>query len=128
MFFTTRIGVSAALLGALGCGGSDVPEDGNTARPPASAGQVWEVDHPDEPTGNPGALQAFVSGLHVVVVDGNELYAGMTRLDGTPKAGGSLVFQLSRGRTAELASAAEGLEIRFSTGEMVSLKKRAIEK
>ncbi len=111
-----------ALLGAAcGGGGGGAPA---AARAPTRAGDVWEIDHPDDRANAAGAALAYVNGLHVMVVDGNRAWAGMTRLDAESGADGARTFHLDGGLTADLVKAGDGLELRFSTGERVPLRKR----
>ncbi len=115
-----------AALGAaltLGCGGSGGP-NGDAARAPARAGEVWEVDRPDDRAGAPAALLAYVSGLHLMVLDGDQAFAGMTRLAARAKPGGGRTLQLSPSLEAELAPTVDGLELRFSSGETVPMRKK----
>jgi hypothetical protein len=71
-----------------------------------------------------GAALAYVNGLHVMVVDGNRAWAGMTRLEAESGVGGARTLHLDGGLTADLVNAGDGLELRFSTGERVPLRKR----
>ena len=116
--------ITLALLAALAaCGGGD---DGAaaTSRAPESAGEVWEVDRADDRAAVEGALLAYVTGLHVLVLDDDDAFAGMTRLRATAGADGARAFTLANGLGAELAPAGDALELRFSSGQVVPLKRR----
>src|SRR6185295_19881854 len=71
----TRVGLSL-LVAVLACGGAGADD---TARAPTRAGDVWEVDSANDRDAAQGALLAFVSGTHVLLVDGDDTYAGMRR-------------------------------------------------
>jgi len=43
------------------------------ARAPTRAGDVWEIDHPDDRANAAGAALAYLNGLHVMVVDDNRI-------------------------------------------------------
>ncbi len=115
---------AAALLGCGGGGGGD----GNVARAPAKAGDVWEIDRADDRAGAPAALLAYVNGLHLMVLDGDDAFAGMTRMTAQVKPGGGRMLRLSTVMEAELAPTAEGLELRFSSGEVVPMRRKTPER
>ena len=115
--------LTAAALLVVGCGGG-TGAGGAAARAPARAGDVWEIDGEADRAATPAALLAFVNGLHVVVVDGNTAYAGMTRLEARAEKGGEPVFALPNGLRAELARSGPGAELRFSTGEVIALRRQ----
>jgi hypothetical protein len=94
------------------------------SRAPAKAGEVWELDGSVGREGSPAAMLAYVNGLHVLVLDGNEIYAGMTRLRAEKGPGEGRTLTLSDGLTAELAPAGDAMELRFSTGESISMRRR----
>ena len=71
--------IAASAVVLAGCGGGGEP--GSVAPPPARAGQVWEVQASEDRADVPGSIVAFVNGVHVMVVDGDRVYAGMTTLD-----------------------------------------------
>ena len=112
-----------AVVAILGCGGSG-GGDSQAARAPAKAGDVWEIDKADDRAGAPAALLAYVSGVHLMVLDGNDAFAGMTRLTAQSKPGGGRMLQLSPSLDAELVSTPEGMELRFSTGETVPMRRK----
>jgi hypothetical protein len=116
---------AAILLGAAAaCGGgsaSDAP-----ASAPTRSGDVWELDPAaDRATAN-GALLAFVSGTHVLLVDGNDTYAGMRRTSGGKAPDGGQPLSLGGGIEATLAPAGEAMQLRFATGETLGLHKRGV--
>jgi hypothetical protein len=106
-----------------GCGGG-ADSGPATARAPSSAGDVWEVDPAADRSALPGALLAYVNGLHVVVLDGDKAYAGMTRLEAERGANGGRAFSLANGLTAEVVNEGEATRLRFSSGEAVPLRKQ----
>jgi hypothetical protein len=113
----------SALLGVAGCD-SEVESAGEVARAPTKAGEVWELDGSAGRERSPAAMLAYVNGLHVLVLDGNEAFAGMTRLRAEKGPDGHKTFRLADGLTAELAPAGDAMELRFSTGESISMRRR----
>jgi hypothetical protein len=72
---------SAILLvsvGSAGCRGVETGTPGAVASPPSRRGDIWEIQTPADRTSVPGSIVAFVNGVHVMVVDGDQIYAGMT--------------------------------------------------
>ena len=118
--FFRAIAASAVVL--AGCGGGAEP--GSTAPPPARAGDVWEVQPSEDRAYIPGSIVAFVNGVHVMVVDGDRVYAGMTPLATKSGANGATTITFSSGLTAEMVPSAEGAEMRFSSGERVPVRTR----
>lgn len=116
LFILTLIGVSACDRGA--------DSAGEVARAPTRAGEVWELDGSVGREGSPAAMLAYVNGLHVLVLDGNEAFAGMTRLRAEAGPSGAKTFKLADGLTAELAPAGDAMELRFSTGESIPMRRR----
>jgi hypothetical protein len=106
-----RATVATLAAALLGCGGS-------------GGGDVWEIDNADDRGGAPAALLAYVSGLHLIVLDGDDAFAGMTRLTAEQKPGGGRSIALSPSLEAELAPTAVGMELRFSSGEIVPMRKK----
>lgn len=104
-----------------GSGGGEGPP---TAKAPARAGEVWAIGRPDDRATGPGALLAYLHGLHVAVLDGDQAYAGMTRLEGERAADGARVFPLGDGLTATLVPAGDDITMRFSTGDSVLMRKQ----
>ena len=72
----------------------------------------------------PGSIVAFVNGVHVMVVDGNEIYAGMTTLATKSGADGGRTITFPSGLTADMVSSGKGAELRFSSGERVMVHER----
>ena len=120
-----RAGAASAVILA-GCGGGG-GEPGSTAPPPSRAGEVWEVQTSEDRAYIPGSIVAFVNGVHVMVVDGDRVYAGMTPLATASGANGTKTITFSSGLTAEMVPSAQGAEMRFSSGERVPLRTRQSE-
>jgi hypothetical protein len=119
-----RISTSVlALLAAAGACGSDAaPQD--AARAPARSGDVWVLGASNDRTQVTGALLAFVSGTHVLVVDGNDTYAGMRVTHGGKAPDGGQPLALAGGIEATLVPAGDSMELRFASGERLPLHKR----
>jgi hypothetical protein len=117
------MGAASAALILSACGGG---ESGSVARAPARSGDVWELDRTEDRATAQAALLAYVNGLHVMVLDGNTAYAGMTRLEAAKGADGNQTLTLANGLKAELVRAGEAVELRFSSGELVPLRKRVL--
>jgi hypothetical protein len=115
--------VAAAALLLAACGGG---ESASVARAPARSGDVWELDRAEDRATAQAALLAYVNGLHVMVLDGNTAYAGMTRLEAAKGTDGNQTLTLANGLKAELVRAGEAVELRFSSGELVPLRKRVL--
>lgn len=115
---------AAILLG--GCGGSDTGAGAAAAvRAPERAGDVFEAAGAEDRAAAPAILLAYVTGTHVMVVDGRDAFAGMTRLRGTTTADGALSLALHGDVSATLAQAGDSLALRFSSGEQVTMRRRA---
>jgi hypothetical protein len=114
--------VAGSAIALAGCGGGGEP--GSASAPPARAGQVWEVQSSEDRAYLPGSIVAFVNGVHVMVVDGDRVYAGMTPLAATSGTNGARTITFSSGLTAEMVPSAQGAEMRFSSGERVPLRTR----
>jgi len=113
----------STLLGVAGCDrGAESAEQ--VTRAPAKAGDVWEIDAAGGRETAAAALLAYANGLHVLVLDGNDAFAGMTRLRADKGANGSKTFTLADGLTADLAPAGDAMELRFSTGESIPMRRR----
>lgn len=113
----------AIAIAALGCdksGGSGA----EVSSAPSRAGEVWEIDRVADRAAAPAAVAAYVNGLHVMVLDGDDAYAGMTRLRATAGNNGARVLKLASGGEAQLASAGDAIELRFSGGESIPLRKQ----
>lgn len=104
--------------GMSGCGGSG-------SGVPARSGDVWEIDSSANRSAMPGAVLAYANGLHVIVLDGESAYAGMTQLKTDTGPNGGRVIKLANGLEVQLVPASAGtLELRFSSGEVVGMRKR----
>ena len=110
----------AVLATACG-GGGDGPA---TAKTPRSAGDVLEIATPDDRATVAADVLAYVNGLHVLVRDGDRVYAGQTRLDLEPQPDGTRALQLGNGLTAQLAEEGDGFQLKFSTGESITMRKQ----
>lgn len=114
----------ALALGACGRGGNS-----SGTRAPARSGEVWEIDRAAGRPAMPGAVLAYVNGLHLIVVDGNEIYAGMTSLKAEARSDGGRAIKLSNGLEAVLTPAGDDrMRLSFSTGEAVDLCRKTEER
>lgn len=104
-----------------GGGGAGAGAAESAAPPPARGGEVWAVQNPDDRAATAGAIVAFVNGIHVMVVDDEQIYAGMTELTAKSGAGGGRTIAFPSGLSADLVPAGQGAELRFSTGERVAV-------
>lgn len=117
-----RCALPFALMFALACGtGGGTADAPPTARAPARSGEVWTIDRADDRASAPGAMLAFLHGLHTIVLDGNDAYAGMTKLRAARDAEGNRTIDLAGDLTATLIPEGDLLQLRFSTGEVTSL-------
>ena len=91
---------------------------------PSRSGEVWELDNLHDRDAARAGVLAFVNGLHVSVLDGDRLYAGMIRLNGEKGANGERTFPLANGLSATLTSAGDAMELTFSTGERTALRRQ----
>ena len=114
--------IAASALVLSGCGGGGEP--GAATAPPSRAGQVWEVQASEDRAFIPGSIVAFVNGVHVMVVDGDTVFAGMTPLTTKTGSGGARTITFSSGLTADMVPSAQGAEMRFSSGERVPVRAR----
>jgi hypothetical protein len=117
--------IAASAVVLAGCGGGGEP--GSATASPARAGQVWEVQASEDRAYVPGSIVAFVNGVHVMVVDDDRVYAGMTALETKSRSDGARTITFSSGLTADLVPSAQGGEMRFSSGERVPVRPRASE-
>ena len=106
-----------------GCKGSGDAANA-VASVPSRSGDVWVVDSAANRGTAPAALLAFVNGLHVIVIDGDDAYAGTTQLKLAAGEHGARTLQLADGRSAELVPAGDAIDLRFSTGEHALLRKQ----
>jgi hypothetical protein len=120
---STRSVFTALALAACG-GGGDAPEA--AVRAPARSGELWELAQEDDRRSAPAALLAFVSGTHVMVLDGSQAFTGMTQVKAERGDGGVRTLALGDGIDAEVVPMGEGLELRFASGERIPLKKRVV--
>lgn len=125
---TRGCAIAFAALVATGCsGGAGAGAGSETSlatAPPARAGQVWELQPSEDRAYIPGSIVAFVNGVHVMVVDDDRVYAGMTPLATRDGTNGARTLTFSSGLTAEMVPSAQGAEMRFSSGERVPVRAR----
>jgi hypothetical protein len=122
-----RAGTLATVLilsSAFACSGGGASADAPAAAPSRS-GDVWELDGGDDRASAKSSLLAFVSGTHVLLVDGNDTYAGMRLTSGGKAPDGGQPLALGGGIEATLAPVGETMELRFASGETLALRKRA---
>jgi hypothetical protein len=115
--------LGALLLGAaIACGGGASSDEAAVA--PTRSGEVWEVDaSAGDRARARGELLAFVSGTHVLVIDGNDTYAGMRLTHGGKAPDGGQPLAPAGGIEATLAPAGDSMQLRFASGETLSLRK-----
>jgi hypothetical protein len=83
------------------------------------------VDSAGDRATAPAALLAYVNGLHVMVLDDDEAFAGMTPLRAERGADGMRTFHLANGLDAQLVEQGDALQLRFTGGEAVTMRRRA---
>jgi hypothetical protein len=116
----TSMAITALIASIVACSGSS--ESGHGASPPPSrSGQVWEIDSASNRSTAAGSMVAFANGLHVLVVDGDDIYAGMQKLKSSPGPDGSRLVMLADGDTAVFRPSANGINILFSNGDTVHM-------
>jgi hypothetical protein len=109
-------------IGIVACGkGGD---GAAVAKAPSHSGDVWETDKVGDRKEAPATVLAFVNGLHTVVLDGGDVYAGTTRYNTSEDSAGGRVVALSNGLSASIVEAGDAKELRFSSGERVPLRKQ----
>ena len=91
---------------------------------PRRSGDVWELDSVSSRATAAASLLAFVSGTHVLLVDGDATYAGMRVTAGGQAPDGAQPLALSSGIGATLAPRGDGMQLRFASGEVLSLRRR----
>lgn len=117
-----RLASAVIICFALAC--RETPPDEVAVRAPTRSGDVWELDRPENPRDAGGALLAFVSGTHVILVDGNDTYAGMLLTRGGKAPDGGQPLRLGGGVAATLAPVGDSLQLRFDSGERLALRRR----
>ena len=123
-FRAGQLAAALLLTAAVACGGGAHDSADAPAAAPSRSGDVWELDRADDRAAAKGALLAFVSGTHVLLVDGNDTYAGMRLTSGGKAPDGGQPLALGGGIEATLAPAGETMELRFASGETLPLRKR----
>jgi hypothetical protein len=122
----SRTVVCALALAACGGGGGGGGSPATGA--PSRSGDLWEIDPEGGRAGQPAAALAYATGLHVLVVDGGDVWTGMTRLATTRGDGGARIVQLANGLSATLTPAGDSLTLHFSSGEEIAMHRREIPK
>jgi hypothetical protein len=107
-----------------GCKGADGASE-SAAEVPARSGDVWEIDGSAGRTASPAAMLAFVNGMHVLVIDGDDVFAGTQRLKSNRAPDGVRTLQLADGSSADLVPNGDAFELRFASGERIPLRKHA---
>jgi hypothetical protein len=110
-------------IGIVACG-KNADAGGSVAKAPSHSGDVWEADKVSERKEAPATVIAFVNGLHTVVLDGSDVYAGSTRYSTSEDTAGGRDVALSNGLSARIFAAGDAMELRFSSGESVPLRKQ----
>ena len=115
----------AALLviAATACARAKTPDVAVSV--PRRSGDVWELDSVSSRSTAAASLLAFVTGTHVLLVDGDATYAGMRVTAGGQAPDGAQPLALSSGIGATLAPRGEVMQLRFSSGEVLALRRRA---
>jgi len=123
---TRRPWLLLLIIFAAGTGGCGKSASGpETAKAPAHAGDVWEIDRAVGREAMPAAVLAYANGLHVMVLDGKDVFAGMTRFEAESRPDGARAIKLTGGLEALLVPAgAEKIDLRFSSGESIPLLKK----
>jgi hypothetical protein len=111
-------------IGIVACG-KHGDAGASVAKAPSHAGDVWETDKASDRKAAAATVLAFVNGLHTVVLDGNDVYAGTTRFSTSADTAGGRTLALSNGLSASIDPAGDAMELRFSSGERVPLRKQS---
>lgn len=106
----------------MACGSRAGSETASTV--PAHAGDVWELDSVAERSKAGADLLAFVSGAHVLLIDGDDTYAGTQLTRGGKAPDGGQPLTLGGGIRATVAPSGAAMQLRFATGETLPLRKR----
>jgi hypothetical protein len=128
--YASAVGVALVLVllavGTTSCGRSGGSGSEAAAAPPSS-GDVWEIDPAPDRSSRPASVLAYVHGLHTLVLDGDDVFAGMTPLRTEAKPDGGRAIKLTGGLEAVLVPGAAGqMQLRFSTGEVIAMHKRQV--
>ncbi|MDB4892932.1 MAG: hypothetical protein JWL61_4787 [Gemmatimonadetes bacterium] len=108
----------------VACGGSDGASE-SAAKVPSRAGDVWEIDGSAGRAASPAALLAFVNGMHVLIIDGDDVFAGTQLIKSNRAPDGVRTLQLADGSSADLVPNGDAFELRFASGERIPLRKHA---
>jgi hypothetical protein len=94
---------------------------------PSRSGEVWEIDPTGGRTTAPAAVLAYVNGLHLVIVDGDRAFSGVTELKTESAPGGGRTIALANGLKATLVPAGtDRMDLRFSSGESIPMQKKVV--
>lgn len=115
--------LTVALVLFAGCEGSDGASE-SAAKVPSRSGDVWEIDGSAGRAASPAAMLAFVNGMHVLVIDGDDVFAGMQQLKANRAPDGVRTLQLADGSSADLVPSGATFELRFASGERIPLRKQ----
>ena len=85
---------------------------------------MFELDSVTTRATAAASLLAFVSGTHVLVVDGDKTYAGMRVTAGGHAPDGAQALSLGMGIAATLAPMGRAWQLRFSSGEVLPMRRR----
>lgn len=93
---------------------------------PARSGDVWEIDGSVGRTASPAAMLAFVNGMQVLIIDGDDVFAGTQQVKSNRAPDGVRTLQLADGSSADLVPNGQAFELRFASGERIPLRKQAV--
>lgn len=119
-----RLLVWSGLLLALSACSNGGAGDAAVSEVPKTSGDVWLVGPASDRATAPAALLAFVYGLHVAVIDGNDAYTGMTRRTVGKATGGAQTIPVSGGQSVSLLPEGDRYTLRFPGGETIGFHKR----
>jgi hypothetical protein len=108
---------------AAACGGGGGGGSASTGTP-GKSGDLWEINADADRAELPAAALAYATGLHILLLDGGDVWTGMTRLSTTKGEGGTRTITLAGGLTATLTPAGDSLTLHFSTGEAIAMHRR----
>ena len=109
---------------AMACRGDGSGGEGNASALPAG-GVVWAVSNPDNRSTAPAALEAMVFGAHVLLVDGDDVYTGLTRRRLEQRSDGTWSLALPGGAQTTIDRSDSALVLHLPSGATVSLSKAA---
>lgn len=118
--------IHALIIGIALCTGCKGGSPESAATVPSRSGDVWEIDGSAGRSASPAAMLAFVNGMHVLIIDGDDVFAGTQQLRSNRAPDGVRTLQLADGASADLVPSGEMLELRFASGERIPLRKQAV--